>query len=95
MRLADPLALHRTATGLMRGSNPTMRQMLEGQTVDRVYLQGELSGELPGREGLEAAGVRVVTVPGAGHNIMFDNPDAFVAEVAGRGCGVSRGVRPV
>ncbi|MFC7260681.1 alpha/beta fold hydrolase [Streptomyces lutosisoli] len=85
MRLADPRALHRTATGLSRGTNPTMRHMLEELTMDRVYLQGELSGELPGREGLEDAGVRVVTVPGAGHNVMFDNPDAFAAEVAGKG----------
>jgi pimeloyl-ACP methyl ester carboxylesterase len=83
MRLADPRALHRTATGLVRGTSPTMRRMLEGLAIDRVYLQGALSGELPGREALETAGVRVVTVPGAGHNIMFDNPDAFVAEVAG------------
>ncbi|MGW3666129.1 alpha/beta fold hydrolase [Streptomyces sp. NPDC005141] len=83
MRLADPCALHRTAKGLMRGTSPTMRQLLVGLTVERVYLQGELSGELPGAEGLEAAGVRVITVPGAGHNIMFDNPDAFAAAVAG------------
>ncbi|MFF3615692.1 alpha/beta fold hydrolase [Streptomyces sp. NPDC002580] len=83
MRLADPRALHRTARGLARGTSPTMRQMLVGLTAERVYLQGELSGELPGAEGLEAAEVRVVTVPGSGHNIMFDNPDAFVAAVAG------------
>ncbi|GGN50997.1 alpha/beta hydrolase [Streptomyces albiflavescens] len=85
MRLADPRALHRTATGLGRGTNPTMRRMLEALTVDRVYLQGELSGELPGRERLETAGVRVVTVPGAGHNVMFDNPGALAAEIAGKG----------
>ncbi|MFG2343295.1 alpha/beta fold hydrolase [Streptomyces phaeochromogenes] len=83
MRLADPRALHRTAIGLFRGSNPTMRRILEGLAIDRVYLQGALSGELIGREALEDAGVRVVTVPGAGHNIMFDAPAAFAAEVAG------------
>jgi pimeloyl-ACP methyl ester carboxylesterase len=60
-----------------------MRAILQGLTVDRVYMQGELSGELADREGLEAAGVRVVTVPGAGHNVMFDNPDAFATAVAG------------
>ncbi|GHB34157.1 hypothetical protein GCM10010331_22120 [Streptomyces xanthochromogenes] len=43
---------------------------------------GGLDGDLPGRAGLVASGVRVVTVPDAGHNIMFDNPDAFVREVA-------------
>ncbi|GGJ68781.1 alpha/beta fold hydrolase [Streptomyces brasiliensis] len=84
MRLAEPRALHRTAVALVRGSDPVMRTLLAGLTIDRVYLQGELSGELPGRERLEASGVRVVTVPDAGHNVMFDNPDAFVAEVAGR-----------
>jgi pimeloyl-ACP methyl ester carboxylesterase len=84
MRLADPRALHRTAIGLARGTVPTMRHLLEGLTADRVYLQGALSGELANREELETAGVRVVTVPGAGHNVMFDNPDVFVAEVAGK-----------
>ncbi|MEU9364414.1 alpha/beta hydrolase [Streptomyces avermitilis] len=83
MRLADPRALHRTAVNLARGTTPTMRHLLEGVTADRVFLQGELSGELEGRRELEAAGVRVVTVPGAGHNVMFDNPDAFAAEVVG------------
>ncbi|MBD0840699.1 alpha/beta fold hydrolase [Streptomyces sp. TRM68416] len=84
MRLADPRALHRTAVGLVRGSRPVMRDILEALPVERVYLQGDLSGELAGRQALEAAGVRVVTVSGAGHNVMFDNPDAFVAAVAGR-----------
>jgi pimeloyl-ACP methyl ester carboxylesterase len=85
MRLADPRGLHRSAVGLRRGSDPVMRDLLEGMGIERVYLQGELSGELPGRERLEAAGVRVLTVPAAGHNIMFDNPDAFAAAVAGVG----------
>ncbi|MGW1724377.1 alpha/beta fold hydrolase [Streptomyces sp. NPDC002306] len=84
MRLADPRALHRSAVGLRNGSQPVMRTILEGLAIERVYLQGERSGELAGRETLEAAGVRVVTVTGAGHNIMFDNADAFVAAVAGR-----------
>lgn len=83
MRLADPRALHRTAVGLRRGSEPVMRSILEELPIDRVYVQGELSGELAGREALVASGVRVVTVAGAGHNVMFDNPDAFVAAVAG------------
>lgn len=60
-----------------------MRTILEGLAIDRVYLQGELSGELPDSEGLEAAGVCVVTVPGAGHDVMFVNPEAFAASVAG------------
>ncbi len=84
MRLADPLALHRTAVNLVRGSEPVMREMFEGvEGVERVYLQGELSGPLAGVDGLEAAGVEVVTVPGAGHNVMFDCPEVFAGMVAG------------
>ncbi|MEU6254409.1 alpha/beta hydrolase [Streptomyces sp. NPDC047043] len=84
MRLADPRALHRSAVGLRHGSQPAVRSLLEELPIERVYLQGELSGELAGAEALEAAGVRVLTVAGAGHNVMFDNPDAFTAAVAGR-----------
>ncbi|MEV0094932.1 alpha/beta hydrolase [Streptomyces sp. NPDC050738] len=82
MRLADPLALHRTALGLIRGTRPTMRSMLMDLTTDRTYLQGELSGPLAGHDELVAAGVRVETVPEAGHNVMFDNPAAFTRAVA-------------
>ncbi|MFF5184289.1 alpha/beta fold hydrolase [Streptomyces sp. NPDC000345] len=83
MRLADPRALHRSAVALRCGSDPVMREILTGlDRVDRVYLQGELTGPLEGADALERAGVRVVTVQGAGHNVMFDNPDAFVEAVA-------------
>ncbi|MER7172263.1 alpha/beta fold hydrolase [Streptomyces mesophilus] len=83
MRLADPLALHRSATHLVRGSRPVMREMFERAAMERVYLQGESSGELRGRRALGAAGVDVRTVPGAGHNVMFDNPAEFARAVAG------------
>ncbi|GAA1560729.1 alpha/beta fold hydrolase [Streptomyces globosus] len=82
MRLTDPLALHRSATHLVRGTRPVMREMLQAARMPRTYLQGELSGDLPGADGLRAAGVDVVTVPGAGHNVMFDAPAAFARAVA-------------
>ncbi|MEU8890074.1 alpha/beta hydrolase [Streptomyces sp. NPDC048442] len=86
MRLADPLALHRCAMGLVRGTRPTMRRMLEDLKIDRMYVQGSRSGELPGADGLLAAGVQIVYAPEAGHNVMFDNPAAFAAAVAETGC---------
>ncbi|MFG2722141.1 alpha/beta fold hydrolase [Streptomyces sp. NPDC048416] len=84
MRLADPLALHRTAVALVRGTEPSMRELLVRLPIERVYLVGGLDDGLPGRAELTGSGVRVVTVPGAGHNVMFDQPQAFVREVAGR-----------
>ncbi|MFF5827177.1 alpha/beta fold hydrolase [Streptomyces bacillaris] len=83
MRLADPLALHRSATGLVRGTDPTVRRMLLESPADRSYIQGTLSGGLPGAAELTAAGVRVIQAPGAGHNVMFDRPDVLVAAVVG------------
>ncbi|MFE7776394.1 alpha/beta fold hydrolase [Streptomyces sp. NPDC057445] len=85
MRLADPLALHRSATWLVRGTRPTMRRMLMDLRVPRVFLQGALSGELPGADELMTSGVRVITVPDAGHNVMFDAPDAFAQAIAAGG----------
>ncbi|MET7359983.1 alpha/beta hydrolase [Streptomyces sp. NPDC005562] len=84
MRLTDPVALHRSATGLVAGTHPTMRRMLMGLTTERVYVQGELSGEVAGESELTASGVRVVTVPDAGHNVMFDDAETFAGVVAGR-----------
>ncbi|MEU4893147.1 alpha/beta hydrolase [Streptomyces sp. NPDC044780] len=81
MRLADPTALHRSACALVRGTRPTMREMLLGLDVPRTYLIGGHTGKLPGHEELTAAGVAVRTVPGAGHNVMFDNAPGFAAAV--------------
>lgn len=85
MRLADPLALHRTALGLVRGTQPTMRHLLMGLPIDRTYLVGNIDDDLFGREELTASGVHIEVVPNAGHNIMFDNPQAFISAVAGGG----------
>ncbi|MEU8297983.1 alpha/beta hydrolase [Micromonospora sp. NPDC048909] len=81
MRLADPVALHRTALGLMAGSRPTMRHMLERLPMPRTFVQGGRSGPVVGADDLTAAGVTVVTVPDAGHNVMLDAPEAFTRAV--------------
>ncbi|MEW2521247.1 alpha/beta fold hydrolase [Actinacidiphila alni] len=83
MRLADPLALHRSACALVRGTQPTMRAMLEALPIPRTFLVGGLSPDVVDRAGLVAAGVEVVTVPHAGHCLMFDNPRAYAAAIAG------------
>lgn len=82
MRLADPTALHRSAFGLRTGTQPTVRQLLMALPIPRAFLVGALSTPLAGRSELEAAGVRVVTIPEAGHNIMLDNPQAFAEQIA-------------
>ncbi|GIH09924.1 alpha/beta hydrolase [Rhizocola hellebori] len=82
MRLADPIALHRSAFGLRAGTRPAVRQLLMALPIPRTFLVGALSTPLAGKQELEAAGVLVVTVPDAGHNIMLDNPHGFASEIA-------------
>ncbi|MCF0081199.1 alpha/beta hydrolase [Streptomyces lomondensis] len=82
MRLAGREALHRSATHLVRGTVPTMRELLLELKIPRTYLLPEADGPLPGTDALTEAGVSVVRVPDCGHNIMLDNPQAFVRATA-------------
>ncbi|MFE9250984.1 alpha/beta fold hydrolase [Streptomyces sp. NPDC007088] len=82
MRLAGREALYRSAKGLVRGSVPTMRELLLDLSIPRTFLLPEADGPLPGADALTGAGVRVVTVPDCGHNIMLDNPEGFVRATA-------------
>ncbi|MFF2045225.1 alpha/beta fold hydrolase [Kitasatospora sp. NPDC058170] len=77
MRLAGPEALYRTAVHGTRGTVPTLREMLIGLDLPRAFLYPEVDGEFPGGDRLREAGVVVTAIPDAGHNVMFDNPDAF------------------
>lgn len=82
MRLTGREALHRSAVHLTRGTVPTMRELLLDLNIPRTYLLPEADGPLPGTEALTEAGVSVVAIPDCGHNIMLDNPQAFVSATA-------------
>ncbi|HEV7707095.1 MAG TPA: alpha/beta fold hydrolase [Asanoa sp.] len=78
MRLAGPEALYRSAAHLGRS---TTRDLLLDLPVPRTFLHP--AGNVPtGARALTDAGVRVVAVPDAGHNIMLDNPDGFAEAAA-------------
>ncbi|MCC2274078.1 alpha/beta hydrolase [Streptomyces sp. ET3-23] len=82
MRLAGREALYRSAAHLVRGTVPTMRELLLDLPIPRTFLFPEADGPFRGADALTAAGVRVVPVPDCGHNIMLDNPEAFVRATA-------------
>lgn len=81
LRLCGPRAVHRSAVGLTTGTTPTMREMFVSMTMPRTFIRGDHGEPLLDAAGLEAAGVRVVVIPGAGHVMMDDNPPAFLAAV--------------
>ncbi|RJL35297.1 alpha/beta fold hydrolase [Bailinhaonella thermotolerans] len=81
MRLAGPEALYRSAVHLARATTPTMRQMLLDLDIPRTFLH-PATDTVSGADTLRAAGVRLVPIPAAGHNLMLDNPAAFVEATA-------------
>lgn len=79
LRLCDPRAVYRSAVGLVRGTRPTMREVVTGLDIPRTFIVGDAGEPLVDAAGLQASGVHVVTIAGAGHMMMSDQPDAFVA----------------
>jgi pimeloyl-ACP methyl ester carboxylesterase len=82
MHLASPLALHRSARAVVADSTPTTGAMLAGLALPRTLLYGALSTLDATWRAAADAGVRLVSVAGAGHDMMQDAPDAFVAALA-------------
>ena len=82
LRIASALAVHRSAVGLVSGSRPTMRELFTSMRIPRTFVVGDRGEELLDAEGLRAAGVDVITIPDAGHMMMFDQPQALVAALA-------------
>jgi pimeloyl-ACP methyl ester carboxylesterase len=82
LRLGDPLGVYRSAVGLTTGSHPTMRELLVRLPIPRTFILGDRGEELEDSAGLEAAGVRIVTIADAGHLLMDDQPDAFAGAIA-------------
>jgi pimeloyl-ACP methyl ester carboxylesterase len=82
MQMASPHGLHRTAVGLVKGTQPTMRERLLALRIPRTLIRGAASGPNPREAELVAGGVRLLSVPRAGHGMMWENPPAFVAAVS-------------
>lgn len=84
LRAAAPYAIHRSARSLVEGSRPAVRDQMRSLSMPRAFLAGErspISPENPPFEDLAAAGVRRIVVPGAGHPMMFQNPDGFARAI--------------
>ncbi|MGW0122099.1 alpha/beta fold hydrolase [Streptomyces sp. NPDC003327] len=82
LRLADPRAVHRSAVALVEGGVPAPGDLLVRLAMPRTFLVGERS--LPDGDAAHAAkaGIPVLEVLGAGHNLMLDNPDGFAEALA-------------
>ena len=77
LRRCDPLAIHRSAVGLITGTRPTVRALLMSLAIPRAFIRGARGELLGGAEQLVETGVRLVELPDAGHMVMLDQPELF------------------
>jgi pimeloyl-ACP methyl ester carboxylesterase len=81
LRICDPIAVHRSAVGLIAGTDPPLRDLLRDLPIPRTYVAGSDGEGIERAARLPDAGVRVVVVPNAGHSMMVDQPAIFAAEL--------------
>jgi pimeloyl-ACP methyl ester carboxylesterase len=81
-RVSSPLGLYRSAVGLVKGTQPTMRERLYDFRIPRAYLFGERGLPDPDTERLASQGIQVLVVPNSGHDMVVDNPAGLAEAVA-------------
>lgn len=79
---ASPLALHRGATSLVEGSDPTWRAQLYALPMPKTLIFGEATLPDPDWERLPRDGVSVDMVTNAGHSMAWENPAGVAAAIA-------------
>lgn len=79
---AAPHALHRSAVGLVEGTQPTMRERLLELDIPRAYIFGEQSLPDPDWDALAGQGIQVLSVPEAGHGMIWENPTGVAEALA-------------
>jgi len=85
-QVASPLAIHRSAVSVVKGTQPVMWDRLIRMSIPRTFLFGsrsleEYEGDRELYTRLEAHGIRVDVVPDAGHGMMVDNPNGFAKAI--------------
>ena len=82
LRLADPVALHRSAVSLVQLGQPTPAEILAGLGIPRTYLVGSRNLDDPDTRIVANLGIEIREIPEAGHDMALDNPDAFATALA-------------
>ena len=72
-----PYALHRGASSLVTGVEPTWRELIYSPSMKRWMIFGENS--LPDVDQFELPkhGIQVLTIPHAGHSMSWENPEGL------------------
>jgi pimeloyl-ACP methyl ester carboxylesterase len=74
LQIAAPHAVYRSAVGLVKGTQPTMRERLLQMQIPRAFVFGEKSLPDPDWDALSSRGIQVLAVSNAGHGMVWENP---------------------
>jgi len=86
-QITSPLALHRSAVSLVKGTQPVMWDQLINLTIPRTYIFGsksldEYEEDREMQLKLETHGIQVAIVPDAGHAMAAENPVGFAKVIS-------------
>lgn len=82
MRHATPQAMHRAATALITGVHPSWRDTLLQLPMSRTVIFGEHSLPDPDVDRLQSEGINTRILPGVGHSMAWEDPQALAAMLA-------------
>lgn len=82
LRAAAPHAIYRSAVSLVEGTRPTMRERFVALPIPRAFVFGQESMPDEDVEYLPQYGIKIFTVPDAGHGMAHDNPRGFAEAIA-------------
>jgi pimeloyl-ACP methyl ester carboxylesterase len=76
------VSMHRAATSLVRGGDPSWREQLAALTMPKTVIFGEQSLPDPDTARLPDNGVTVSVVQNAGHSMALENPSGLADVIA-------------
>lgn len=81
LALSSPIAIHRQALSLIKGQEPSWRNVLYSLNVAKTYIFGSESLPDPDFDELNNNDINVEVVSNAGHSMAWDNPEGLAAVI--------------
>ena len=79
--MSSSIAIHRQALSLIKGQEPSWRNVLYSLNVAKTYVFGSESLPDPDFNELNNNGINVEVVSNAGHSMAWDNPEGLAAVI--------------
>lgn len=78
---SSPIAVHRNAVSLIRGQEPSWRNLYYSLDVAKTYIYGRRSLPDPDYDNLLVNNINVMIVDNAGHSMAWENPEGLALAI--------------